>query len=150
MRMTSLLATAAVAAAVVIGVVAFASRTSTGPAAAPTPTASAVPALTGTYTGTVAPNNASSEPGTWQLDFISVELLYTNPSGGTISQVITVVGPNEISLAPDTDCAQGTVGPGDYHWTLTGTTLKLEALNDPSPCRKAVLTGTTWTRQPGP
>lgn len=148
MRITSLLATAAVAAAVVIGVVAFASRTSTGPAAVPTSTA--VPALTGTYTGTVAPNSASSEPGVWQLAFISVELLYTNPSGGTIPQIVTVVGPNEISLAPDTACAQGTVGPGDYHWTLTGTTLKLEALNDPSPCRKAVLTGTTWTRQPGP
>ena len=149
MRITSLLATTAVAAAVVIGVVVFASRTSTGPAAVPPPTASAVPALTGTYTGTVAPNSASSEPGAWQLAFISVELLYTNPSGGTISQVFTVVGPNEISLSPDTGCVQGTVGPGDYHWTLTGTTLKLEALNDPSPCRKAVLTGTTWTRQPG-
>jgi hypothetical protein len=148
MRLTSLLATAAVAAAVVIGVVAFASRTSVGPAAAPT--ASAAPALTGSYTGTVAPNSASTEPGVWQLAFISVELLYTNPLGGTITQIVTVVGPNEISLSPDTDCSTGTVGPGDYRWTMTGNTLTFEPVNDPSPCRKAVLTGRTWTRQPGP
>lgn len=149
MRIKSLLSTAAVAAVVIIGVAVFASRNGTGPGAAPTPTASAAPGLTGTYTGTVAANSAGTQPGAWQLGFISVELLYTNPSGGTITQIVTVVGPNEISLSPDTGCATGTVGPGDYHWTLTGTTLKLEAINDPSPCRKAVLAGTTWTREPG-
>ncbi len=115
------------------------------PSVTPAPTASATFALpVGTFAGNVPSNGTGAAVGPWQLAFIASQGFYRKPDGEGFSQDVHADSPDELTFGPD-DCKTGT-GEGRYRWSLSGTTLTLTKLSDPSACRVLVLTSGPWER----
>ena len=142
--MTRFLVAAAVAAAVILGVAVarFVPSSSVGglPAASPAPSAAG---LTGSWTAQVGPNSAGALEGTWTVTFTDLQVFYRNPGGVSFSQGATYNG-DQVTLDPD-DCPSGT-GNGTWRWVVSGDTLTLTVVSDPSACRSAVLGASPFQR----
>jgi len=115
------------------------------PSAAVSPSSSPDPALIGSWIAQVPTNSVGALAGDWTLTFNSAELFYRNPGGASFGQRVTYQG-GELTLVAD-DCPTGT-GEGHYRWSVSGDSLTLTLVSDPSACRSTVLESSPFQRAP--
>ena len=104
---------------------------------------------TATFQRDVSANGAGAPEGSWSLSFSSGQLWLAGPSGERIVNQVTSSTGDTLVLGSDLNpdvCSFGQ-GTGTYGWVVSGTTLTLTAVSDPSGCRSTVLAG-SWTAAP--